>query len=230
MVQARAVQAVVGAEVDGHDAAVVRNGRAHRRQVPPRLRRRHGLLRPLHRGDAALAHRLDERGRRRERLRDHRDLRGERRPDAARHERALSVQGSARRGRHRRGGRHARDVRATGRAARHAPLSLPGLRAGAPAAYGGYRMDVAKLSIDIWSDIACPWCYIGKRHLEQALERFAHRADVEVVWRAFELDPSAPRVRDSSQSYAERLAKKYGMRTQDAQLRIDRMVELAAGD
>jgi len=63
---------------------------------------------------------------------------------------------------------------------------------------------VAKLRIDIWSDIACPWCYVGKRRLEQALAGFPQRAEVEVVWRAFELDPSAPRVRDTRQSYAER--------------------------
>ena len=106
----------------------------------------------------------------------------------------------------------------------------PGLRPGAPAASGGYGVGVAKLRIDIWSDIACPWCYVGKRHLEQALDTFAHKADVEVVWRAFELDPSAPRARDSSQTYAERLGRKYGMRPQDAQQRIDHMVAVAAKD
>jgi predicted DsbA family dithiol-disulfide isomerase len=89
---------------------------------------------------------------------------------------------------------------------------------------------VAKLTIDIWSDIACPWCYIGKRHLEQALDRFAHKAEVEIVWRAFELDPSAPRVRDNTENYAERLAKKYGMATKEAQARIDHMVGVAAKD
>lgn len=99
---------------------------------------------------------------------------------------------------------------------------------GPPAA--GYGVRVAKLRIDIWSDIACPWCYVGKRRLEQALARFSHRDDVEVVWRAFELDPSAPRVRDPSQSYAERLARKYGTTPPQAQAMIDRMVDTAAGD
>jgi predicted DsbA family dithiol-disulfide isomerase len=89
---------------------------------------------------------------------------------------------------------------------------------------------VSKLHVDIWSDIACPWCYVGKRHLEQALQRFEHRDDVEVVWRAFELDPAAPRIRDASQSYAERLAKKYGTQTPQAQAMIDRMVDTAARD
>lgn len=89
---------------------------------------------------------------------------------------------------------------------------------------------MAKLRIDIWSDIACPWCYIGKRRLEQALARFAHAGEVEIAWRAFELDPSAPRVRDPSQSYAERLARKYGTAPAQAQAMIDRMVSTAAQD
>ena len=91
-------------------------------------------------------------------------------------------------------------------------------------------MGVASLRIDIWSDIACPWCYVGKRHLEQALARFPHKDDVAIVWRAFELDPSAPRIRDASQSYAERLAGKYGTTPAQAQSMIDRMVDTAARD
>jgi predicted DsbA family dithiol-disulfide isomerase len=93
-----------------------------------------------------------------------------------------------------------------------------------------YRVDVPPLRIDIWSDIACPWCYIGKRHLEQALEKFPHRDEVAIVWRAFELDPSAPSIRDTSQSYAERLANKYGTQLPKAQAMIDRMVDTAAND
>ena len=46
------------------------------------------------------------------------------------------------------------------------------------------------LTLEIWSDVVCSWCYIGKRHLEQALERFPHRDQVEVHWRSFELDPT----------------------------------------
>ena len=48
------------------------------------------------------------------------------------------------------------------------------------------------VDVEIWSDIACPWCYIGKRRFEAALSRFDHRDDVRVTWRSFELDPSAP--------------------------------------
>ncbi len=47
--------------------------------------------------------------------------------------------------------------------------------------------------VEIWSDIACPWCYIGKVRFEKALEQYAHSGEVEVVWRSFELDPNAPR-------------------------------------
>lgn len=86
------------------------------------------------------------------------------------------------------------------------------------------------LTIDVWSDIACPWCYVGKRRLEAALARFAHRDEVSIRWHAFELDPSAPRVRDASESYAARLAEKYRMRVEDAQAMIDRMARTAAAD
>jgi len=87
-----------------------------------------------------------------------------------------------------------------------------------------------KLRLDIWSDIACPWCYVGKRRLEAALAQFEHRDSVEIVWRAFELDPSAPRVRDKSVSYAERLGKKYGTSAVQAQTMIDRMTNVARED
>ncbi|MGI8507723.1 MAG: DsbA family oxidoreductase [Gemmatimonadaceae bacterium] len=63
------------------------------------------------------------------------------------------------------------------------------------------------MNIEIWSDIACPWCYIGKRRFERALVSFTHRDEVEVVWRSFELDPTARRSYPESQ--AERLAAKY---------------------
>ena len=49
------------------------------------------------------------------------------------------------------------------------------------------------LTVEIWSDVACPWCYLGKRRLEGALERFEGGDEVEVIWRAFQLQPDAPR-------------------------------------
>ena len=65
------------------------------------------------------------------------------------------------------------------------------------------------MHVEIWSDFACPWCYIGKRRFEAALARFEHRDDVSVSWRSFELDPDAPRVREGDRAAC--LAAKYGM-------------------
>ncbi|MET0792382.1 MAG: DsbA family oxidoreductase [Polyangiaceae bacterium] len=86
---------------------------------------------------------------------------------------------------------------------------------------------MSKLRIDVWSDIACPWCFVGKRRLEGALERFPHAEQVEVVWHSFELDSSAPREVDTTQSHAERLAKKYGMSVAQAQSRTEQLQQTA---
>ena len=85
-----------------------------------------------------------------------------------------------------------------------------------------------RLKVEVWSDIACPWCYIGKRRLETALREFAFADEVEVLWRAFELDPRAPRVRDRSVSHAERIAKKYGMSVERAQASSARLTGIAS--
>jgi predicted DsbA family dithiol-disulfide isomerase len=82
------------------------------------------------------------------------------------------------------------------------------------------------MNIEIWSDVVCPWCYIGKRRFETALGRFAHRDDVEVVWRSFELDPAAPPIRTGDN--AERLAAKYGMTREQALANHARLTQLAA--
>ncbi len=86
------------------------------------------------------------------------------------------------------------------------------------------------LRIDVWSDIACPWCYVGKRRLEAALAGFAHRDEVEVVWRSFELDPSAPKVQPGPADYAGRLARKYGTTVAKADEMIRTMTATAARD
>ncbi len=83
---------------------------------------------------------------------------------------------------------------------------------------------VAPLTVEIWSDVVCPWCYIGKRRFEAAVERFD--GDVEVTWRSFELDPSAPAVRERNAS--EHLAAKYGMSVEQALASHAQMTELAA--
>jgi predicted DsbA family dithiol-disulfide isomerase len=65
------------------------------------------------------------------------------------------------------------------------------------------------MKVEIWSDVVCPWCWIGKRRLESALARFPHRDRVEVVFHSFELDPSAPR--DLDAPTPDLLARKYGL-------------------
>ncbi len=87
-----------------------------------------------------------------------------------------------------------------------------------------------RLTVQIWSDIACPWCYVGKRRFDRALAQFEYRAAVAVIWRSFELDAAAPRVRDATQTYAERLAAKYRSTVAQAQAMIDGMVATAAAE
>ncbi len=85
-----------------------------------------------------------------------------------------------------------------------------------------------KLRVDIWSDVVCPWCAIGKRRFEDALSRFAHKDEVEVVWRAFELDPSAPAV--AAEDGPTRLARKYGRTREQAVAMMNQVAETAARD
>jgi len=87
---------------------------------------------------------------------------------------------------------------------------------------------MAQLTVDIWSDVVCPWCYIGKRRFEAALAQFEHRDDVTVLWHSFELDPEAPPVAEGSS--AERLAAKYGMTVEEAAGRQAEITTLAAQD
>ena len=82
------------------------------------------------------------------------------------------------------------------------------------------------MKIEIWSDIACPWCYVGKRRFERAVERFAHKDELEIVWRSFELDPAAPR--QHAEPQAELLARKYGMPVAQAEAMNARMTGEAA--
>lgn len=84
------------------------------------------------------------------------------------------------------------------------------------------------MRVEIWSDVVCPWCYIGKRRFESALARFAHRDDVEVRWRSFELDPTSPG--DDGEPVLEHLAAKYGVSVEQAKAMQDRMTEHAAGE
>jgi predicted DsbA family dithiol-disulfide isomerase len=82
--------------------------------------------------------------------------------------------------------------------------------------------------VEIWSDIACPWCYIGKRRFEAALAGFPHRDDVTVTWRSFQLDPEAPAERPGE--LAAHLASKYGSSVEQARARQAQITALAAAE
>jgi predicted DsbA family dithiol-disulfide isomerase len=84
------------------------------------------------------------------------------------------------------------------------------------------------LSVDIWSDVVCPWCYIGKRRFEAALARFPQRDEVDVTYHSFELDPDAPARHD--RPGPARLAEKYGVSLEEAQAMNDRVSAIAAQD
>ncbi|WP_183098521.1 DsbA family oxidoreductase [Nocardioides pelophilus] len=82
------------------------------------------------------------------------------------------------------------------------------------------------MRIDIWSDVVCPWCSIGKRRLERALADFDHRDEVEVVFHSFLLDPSAPTA--PTETAQEMLARKYGLTLADAAEKQAMVTRLAA--
>ena len=81
------------------------------------------------------------------------------------------------------------------------------------------------MEVEIWSDVVCPWCYIGKRRFEAALGRFEHRDEVHVTYRSFELDPAAPRV--SAGSLSDHLAAKFGVEPDAVAAMNDRVTGIA---
>lgn len=84
------------------------------------------------------------------------------------------------------------------------------------------------MRVEIWSDIACPWCYVGKARFEKALAAFPHREQVEVVHRSFELDPG--RAKDDIQPVISMLTKKYGMSEAQAEAGEDNLGTQAAAE
>jgi len=84
------------------------------------------------------------------------------------------------------------------------------------------------MQVEIWSDVVCPWCYLGKRRFEQALEGFEHRDEVEVVFRSFELDPTI--TPGTTEATVDMLARKYGMSLAQAHDAQRQMEQRAAGD
>ncbi len=92
------------------------------------------------------------------------------------------------------------------------------------------------MQVEVWSDVVCPWCYIGKRRLEAALERFPHRDQVEVIWRSFQLDPTAaegqarPSLAALSAKYGRSVEEMRGMLTQIEGVAADEGLEFHLAD
>ncbi|WP_292089241.1 MULTISPECIES: DsbA family oxidoreductase [unclassified Mesorhizobium] len=82
------------------------------------------------------------------------------------------------------------------------------------------------MKVEIWSDVACPWCYIAKHRFDNALSRFEHREQVEVIWRSYQLDPDAPAM--SNMSLNDSLAQKHGLGLEEAIAMNDQMRRLGA--
>jgi predicted DsbA family dithiol-disulfide isomerase len=82
------------------------------------------------------------------------------------------------------------------------------------------------VKVDIWSDVVCPWCYVGKRRFEAAARAFEHGDELEIEFHSFELDPHAPHEREGST--AARLARKYGMTIDQAVAANDRLTRVGA--
>lgn len=82
------------------------------------------------------------------------------------------------------------------------------------------------MQIEIWSDVACPWCYIGKGRLEKALETFEHADEVDIRYRSFQLNPGAPV--EPTESLASMLGRKYGGGEDAGRQMIDRVEATAA--
>ncbi|WP_416979737.1 DsbA family oxidoreductase [Streptomyces sp. T028] len=87
---------------------------------------------------------------------------------------------------------------------------------------------MSALRIDVWSDVVCPWCYIGKRRLESALGRFEHADEVEIHWHSFQLDPTHPKGRRTP--VFETLTRKTGAPLTQVRAMTRQVTELAAAE
>ena len=83
------------------------------------------------------------------------------------------------------------------------------------------------MQIEIWSDVICPWCYIGKRRFEAALAQTGNRENIDIIWRSFELDPNAPGQQPGT--IRELLSHKYQVSLQEADEMIARVTAQAKG-
>ena len=86
--------------------------------------------------------------------------------------------------------------------------------------------DTPVISVDIVSDVVCPWCIIGFKKLEQAMNRFEGRARFELAWHAFELNPAMP---PEGQDINEHMAQKYGATPEQSKANRQRLKDAGAG-
>jgi len=84
------------------------------------------------------------------------------------------------------------------------------------------------MKVEVWADVVCPWCYIGRKRFEKALADFPGKESVEVVYRSFELDPGAPTEVDMSLD--QLLAAKYGLSVVEAHAANERVTKTAAAE
>jgi predicted DsbA family dithiol-disulfide isomerase len=84
-----------------------------------------------------------------------------------------------------------------------------------------------KMKVEIWSDIMCPFCYIGKRHFESALAQFADSAQIEVEWKSFQLDPGIPMKFDKKVNVFQYLADRKGISLEQSVAMHDRVTQMA---
>ena len=83
-----------------------------------------------------------------------------------------------------------------------------------------------KMKVEIWSDIVCPFCYIGKRHFESALKSFAHADEIEIEWKSYQLDPEMPK-QAKQQNVYEYLAERKGISVENSKALHDNVVNMA---
>ena len=87
--------------------------------------------------------------------------------------------------------------------------------------------EIPKMKVEVWSDIMCPFCYIGKRHYESALDRFEGKNNVEIEWHSFQLDPTIPKNISSKENVYQYLADKKGISYEQSAKMHDRVIEMA---
>ena len=83
-----------------------------------------------------------------------------------------------------------------------------------------------KMQVEIWSDIMCPFCYIGKRKFETALSQFDGKDDIEVIWKSFQLDPDSPTL--PHKSVYQHLSERKGMSVEQARQMTNNVTRIAA--